>query len=129
MPYGVCNSALGHNAAVARSVAMGTGAPAESTKRSFEKTECRPLAVLFTFKSAAGEANTMVAPTDVTAAANASAVKVPGAATSTLGIVEVMPNAGPYNANGAKAATKRSVSVMPYNVANTSRCAAICPWR
>ena len=62
MPYGVCSSACGHTAFIARSVSMGTGAPADITSRTLLSALVLTAdAVASTLASAAGEANTMVA--------------------------------------------------------------------
>ena len=66
-----------------------------------------------TLASAAGEAKTTVASTAAAASASAAAVSVPGRVTSVAGTADGTPSAGPYSANGAKAATIRSSPVIP----------------
>ena len=81
------------------------------------------VAVFTTFAKAAGEANTIVAPTRRHASSSAAAVNVPGDVTSMSANPVAIPNAGPYKANGAKAATKVSAGVMLYVFCSASRCA------
>ena len=60
MPYGVWNDAFGATSAPARSVSAGTGAPADSTRRSAASPGCGPPpAVAATLASADGDANIM----------------------------------------------------------------------
>ena len=72
-----------------------------------------PVAVRTTLASAAGDANTIVAPIRRHASSSAAAVSVAGAVTSMSARPVTIPSAGPKTANGAKAATNRSAGVIP----------------
>ncbi|CAB4878961.1 unannotated protein [freshwater metagenome] len=123
IPYGVCSAAPGHRPRILRSVSIGTGAPADITSRIAPSAGRDPVAVRTTFASAAGEANTIVAPIRAHASSSALAVSVAGAVTSMSARPVTMPRAGPNTAKGANAATKRSAGVMPYIRRSASRCA------
>ena len=123
MPYGVCSSALGHKSETSCNVLIGTGAPADITRRTVRRCGKSVVAVLTTFAKAAGDANTIVAPTRRHASSSAAAVSVPGDVTSISANPVAMPNAGPYKAKGAKAATNVSVGIMLYVFCRASRCA------
>ena len=67
------------------------------------------LAVATTLRSAAGDAKTEGRPRPTRPLQRArSAVRVPGRVTSIRGTAAPTPSAGPYSANGANAATRRS---------------------
>ena len=123
MPYGVCNSASGHRRETSCNVLIGTGAPADITRRTLARCSIPVVAVRTTFAKAAGEANTIVAPTRRHASSSAAAVNVPGDVTSISANPVAIPNAGPYKAKGAKAATNVSVGMMLYVFCKASRCA------
>jgi hypothetical protein len=133
MPYGVCASQPPNTSDAARSVSRGTGAPAESSRRTrSHRSRCAESsldAVRTMLRSAAGAANTSVASMDETASASAREVSVPGLLMSMSGTADVMPRAGPKSANGAKAATSRSSGWMPNVPRTISRCASSCACR
>ena len=124
IPYGVWSSAYGKTSLRRRKSATETGAPAESTSRMRLRAEDCPAvsspAVATTFRRAAGDAKTRVASTAAAASANRAALRVPGFVTSICGTAAPIPKAGPYSANGANAATSRSLGVMLHRPRSSS---------
>ena len=69
--------------------------------------------VATTLASADGDPKASVAPMRTQASSSIVAVSSAGLVTSHAGRHVGMPSAGPYSANGANAATRRSSAVMP----------------
>ena len=127
IPYGVCAVAPGINAEMAASSGSDTGAPAERNRstppRARWSAAVRSPVVATTLATAAGDRNTTVASTALTAAATAEAVSVFGEVTSMSGVTDRAPSAGPRSANGANPATSPVPTPTPYCAARASRTA------
>ena len=97
IPYGVCGVACGSTSRSACRSDAGTGAPADTTRRTPARAaRCAASssdAVATTVRSAAGEAKIIVASTAATASASAAAVSAPGLRTA--GTADGIPSAGP----------------------------------